>query len=134
MHFYNLGPVRSPKSLDPSWRELIGKLVARLCGIPNVDKDSRETWAVALAYDYVDYCGYRGVDLDWMSEALEILAGEELRNGDKMISWEGPSSDVSISFRAEFTRQRPWAEAPELCGLDENYSEFHRGVFLNIRL
>jgi hypothetical protein len=130
IYFYNLGPVRSPKCLDPAWRELIAKLVG-----PNVGKDSRETWAVAFAYDYIDYCGYRGVDLGWMSDVLKILFGEQRLNiGDKAVSWQ-VAADVAISFQAGHEKQRPWTEAetPEQHGFRCGYTECHRGVFLNIR-
>jgi hypothetical protein len=133
MYFYELGPVRSPKCLDPAWRELLAKLIVRLCRTPNVDRDSKETWAVAIAYDYIDYCGYRGVDLGWMSDVLRTLIGSE-RTGDKTVSWQG-STDVAISFQPEYERQRPWtqAETAEQHGFTSNYAESHRGVFINIR-
>ena len=128
MYFYNLGPVRAPKCLDPVWREFISR---RLSG---VGRDSRETWAVALAYDYVDYAGYRTGDLGWISGPLESLIGRECMNqGTKAISWQHPDH-VSLAFEARYEDRRPWAEAatPEQYVLRTNYSEFHRGVFVNI--
>jgi hypothetical protein len=127
-YFYNLGPVRAPKCFDPGWRELIS------LHLNGADRDSRETWAVALAYDYIDYAGYRAGDLGWISEPLELLMGHERMNrGDKTISWQR-SDCVSLAFEAAFEDQRPWTEVatPEQHSLRTNYSEFHRGVFINI--
>ena len=128
MYFYSLGPVRAPKCLDPVWREFVG------LHTNGASKDARETWAVALAYDYIDYAGFRAADLGWMKAPLELLLpGDRFNKGEKTVSWNSPA-DVSISFEPEFKDQRPWAEAatPEHHGFRSQYSEAHRGVFLNI--
>jgi hypothetical protein len=60
--------------------------------------------------------------------------GRERKNrGSKVLSWQRPA-DVSLAFEPAFENQRPWAEAdtPEQHSLGTNYSEFHRGVFINI--
>lgn len=127
-YFYNLGPVRAPKCLDPVWRELVS------LHLDGASPDSRETWAVALAYDYIDYARYSAGDLGWIAGPLESLMGRERKNrGSKVLSWQRPA-DVSLAFEPAFENQRPWAEAdtPEQHSLGTNYSEFHRGVFINI--
>jgi hypothetical protein len=63
-----------------------------------------------------------------------LIGGERIQAGEKTVSWQG-STDVAISFQPEYEKQRPWTEAetPEQHGFKSNYSEYHRGVFINIR-
>lgn len=127
-YFYNLGPVSAPKCLDPAWRDLVS------LHVNGAGRDARETWAVALAYDYIDYAGYCAGDLGWIAGPLESLMGRERMNrGVKVLSWQRPA-DASLAFEPAFENQRPWTEAatPEQHSLLTNYSEFHRGVFINI--
>lgn len=134
-YFYDLGPVRAPKCMDPSWRETLAKLIRATCDPADAHKDSKETWALAFAYDYIDYCGYRGVSLDWMAQPLKVLLGEErTHRGDKEVSWRG-ATDVSIDFEPKFSQRRLWtrAEGPHEHSLRSAYSESHRGAFINIR-
>jgi hypothetical protein len=128
LYFYNLGPVRAPRCLDPVWREFVG------LHVNGAGRDSRETWAVALAYDYIDYAGFRAGDLGWIAGPLGSLMGPERMNkGKNAISWQRPAH-VSLSFESGFDDRRPWAgaETPEQHALRMHYSEFHRGVFVNI--
>ena len=127
-YFYSLGPVRAPKCLDSGWRELVS------LHLNGASPDSRETWAVALAYDYIDYAGYRAGDLGWIDAPLTSLMGRErMTRGAKALSWQAPT-DVSLAFEPAFEDQRPWAEpaTPEQHFLRTNYSESHRGVFINM--
>jgi hypothetical protein len=133
-YFYDLGPVRAPRCVDPSWRETLARVI-RTTGIAGAHKDSKETWALAFAHDYIDYCGYRGVSLGWMSDPLKILLGEErLHRGEKEISWRG-STDVSIDFKPQYQEQRMWtgADSYREHSLRAEYAECHEGIFLNIR-
>lgn len=134
-YFYDLGPARAPRCIDPSWRETVAQAARTVVGMADAHKDSRETWALAFACDYIDYCGYRGVSLGWMSDPLKILLGEErLHRGEKEISWQGPT-DVSIDFSPGFEEQRKWtrADTHREHGMRSGYSERHQGVFVNIR-
>ena len=127
-YFYNLGPVRAPRCLDPVWREFVSH------HINGVGPDSREAWAVALAYDYIDYASFKAGDLGWIAEPLESLMGRERMNrGEKTLSWQS-DAEVSLAFEPAFEDQRPWSEAatPEQHFLRTTYSECHRGVFINI--
>jgi hypothetical protein len=134
-YFYDMGPARAPRCIDPEWRETLARLVRHVTGMAGADKDSREAWALAFAYDYIDYCGYRAHSLGWMSEPLRILLGEErLGKGERTVSWQGPA-DVSIDFKAAYADERRWAAADthREHGLCRAYSERHEGVFVNIR-
>ena len=135
MHFYRMGPVRAPKCLDGEWRTSVASLVAASAGIHGAHKDSKETWALALAHDYIDYCGYRAGPLGWLAEPLTALLGDRLKQeGAKTVSWQ-ESGDVSIGFKAAYPRLRKWTSANgfEEHGWREKYSEYHNGVFVNIR-
>ena len=142
MHFYSMGPVRAPKCLDGGWRGSLARLAAsaagtsgEAAGASGVHKDSKETWALALAHDYIDYCGYRAGPLGWLAEPLAALLGGRLsQNGARTVSWQ-EAGDVSIGFEAAYPRLRNWtsADGPEEHGWREQYSEYHQGVFLNVR-
>lgn len=135
MHFYQMGPVRVPNCFDGGWRTLLAKLIAKSVGIPSVHKDSKETWALAFAHDYIDYCGYRAGPLGWLAGPLAALLGDRLEQGGvKTVAWQGPG-DVSIGFEAAYPRLRKWTSANghEEHRWREKYSEYHHGVFLNIR-
>jgi hypothetical protein len=129
MYFYNLGPLRVPKCMDPSWRELLGRLLAQSSGAP-LDRDSREVWALAFAYDYVDYCGYRAGEMGWLAPPLAALLGADLaRGGERTVAWES-GADVGIGFRPRYEDRREWTGGEPGCGA--RYTEHHQGVFLNI--
>ena len=134
MHFYRMGPVRAPNCLDGEWRTSLARLLARSAGISGAHKDSKETWALALAHDYIDYCGYGAGPLGWLAEPLAALLGDRLaQGGAKTVSWQGPG-DVSIGFEAVHPRLRKWTSADgfEEQSWREKYSEYHNGVFVNI--
>jgi hypothetical protein len=134
LFFYNLGPLRVPRCMQPSWRELLARLLARLPGGPpgvrTPDKDSREVWALAFAYDYIDYCGYRAADMGWLTPPLEILLGADLPPaGERTVAWES-DADVVIGFRSRNETCRQWTGGEP--GAGARQSEHHRGVFLDI--
>lgn len=135
MYFYQMGPVRAPKCFDGEWRSSLARLIAKSGGVSGAHKDSKETWALALAHDYIDYCGYRAGHLAWLTEPLHALLGDRLaQDGAKTISWQG-AGDVSIAFEPEYPRLRKWTSANgyEEHWWREKYSESHEGAFLNIR-
>jgi hypothetical protein len=134
-YFYELGPVAVPRCMSGSWRESLARLLLTAAGIADAHKDSRHTWALAFAHDYIEHCGYGAGDLGWMSTPLGILLGEgRLRPGGKEVSWQG-ATDVSIDFAPHHPQTRAWTGAATYAehNLRSRYSESHQGVFLNIR-
>lgn len=136
-YFYALGPLRAPRCLDPSWRKLLARLLARPeLGPPGgapADRDAREVWALALAYDYLDGGGYRAGDLGWLGKPLAALLGEELgRGGARSIGWES-DADVVIGFRPRHAARREWTGGEQAAGAGAaGYAEHHRGVYLDV--
>jgi hypothetical protein len=133
--FYDLGPLRAPRCIDPGWRELLGRFLVRSgIGSQDVgppDKDSREVWALALAHDYVEHCGYRTGEMGWLAPALEALLGaERLRAGERTIAWER-EADVVVGFRSRYREPREWTGG-EYAAAAAGYAEHHCGVFLDI--
>jgi hypothetical protein len=125
MFFHDLGPLRVPKCMDPSWRERLACLLGR-------GPDSREVWALAFAYDYVEYCGYRTGDMGWLAQPLAALLGAGAgpgRGGDRTIAWES-GAGVTIGFRPRYENQREWTGGAP--GSVARITEHHRGAFLNI--
>jgi hypothetical protein len=123
LFFYNLGPLRAPKCMDPRWRESL----ARRLGSPN--RDSREVWALAFAYDYIEYLGYAAGDLGWLAPALRSLGAPLARAGERTIAWES-DADVVIAFQPRYERRGEWTGGSP--GLAAPYTEHHRGVYLNV--
>jgi hypothetical protein len=136
--FYALGPLRAPRCLDPAWRERLARLLSQPelappgCAPP--ERDAREVWALAFAYDYLDYCGYRAGDLGWLEKPLAALLGADLRRrgGERSVAWAS-DADVVIGFRQRHAERREWtggehaaAASPTGC------AEHHKGVFLDI--
>ncbi|HEY7214700.1 MAG TPA: hypothetical protein VIC28_08720 [Thermoanaerobaculia bacterium] len=124
MFFYDLGPLRAPQCMDPAWRESL----ARLLGSP--DEDSREVWALAFAYDYIEYLGYAAGDLGWLAPALRSLGADLARPGERTIAWES-GADVAIGFQPRYEDRREWTGG-EPAVATSPYAEHHRGVFLNV--
>lgn len=121
--FYDLGPLRAPKCMDPSWRESLARLLGR-------DKNSREVWALAFVYDYVDYCGYRTGDMGWLARPLKELLGSVSPGiGERTIAWES-GADVEIGFHPKYEDRREWTGGEPKPGA--RYTEHHQGAFLNI--
>lgn len=130
MFFYNAGPLRVPKCMDSSWRESLARILRQTESDADVQKDSRETWALAFAYEYIDYCGYRGLDLGWLARPLGFLLDAATINaGDRTVSWDG-AADVVLSFRPLYEDVREWLSSER--NFVSGYSEHHRGVFLSI--
>ena len=130
LFFYNEGPLRAPKCMDPRWRETLAKLLRSLQGDPTIDKHAKETWALALAYDYIDYCGFRGGDLGWMTGALSaLLDPDQLETGEGTIAWRG-TADVVMGFRAGYDDVVEWTGGEH--NHRSQYTEHHRGVYLDI--
>ncbi len=133
--FYDLGPLRAPRCIDPGWRERLGRLLAGFgigtqIGTPP-DKDSREVWALAFAYDYVDHLGYRAGEIGWLGPPLNALLGaERLTIGERTIAWER-DADVVLGFRSRYREPREWTGG-EHAAAAAGYAEHHRGVFLDI--
>jgi hypothetical protein len=123
LFFYDLGPLRLPKCMVPSWRESLARLLA-------CDQDSREVWALAFAYDYVDYCGYRTGDMGWLAQPLAALLGSASPGtGERTIAWES-GGDVTIGFRPQYEDRREWTGGEPNPGA--RTTEHHRGAFLNL--
>jgi hypothetical protein len=120
-HFYRQGPLRAPRCMDPAWRDAL----ARLLG---ADRDAREVWALALAHDYVDYCGFRAAELGWLADPLAVLLGERRLLGERTIGWES-GADVVLSFAPRAARRREWSGGDP--GAPPGTTEHHRGVFLD---
>lgn len=134
-YFYDMGPLRVPRCMDPAWRETLARLIRTATGPSDAHADSRETWALAFACDYIDGCGYRGVSLGWMDAPLRMLLGEErLHRGEKAVSWRG-DTEVSIDFEPRYNDRRMWRRADTYREhrLASAYSECHQGAFINIR-
>jgi hypothetical protein len=130
MFFYNAGPLRVPQCMDSSWRESLARILRSTESDAAIQKDSRETWALALAYDYIDYCGYRGLDLGWLAGPLSLLLdADAIKTGERTISWDG-ATDVAIAFRPRYEDVRDWISAER--NFSSGYSERHKGVFLSI--
>ena len=146
LFFYNLGPVRAPRCIDPSWRESLARLLGELRdGVPAgaagggppdaaawpPDRDSPAVWALAFAYDYLDACGYRAGDLGWLARPLAILLGAEraAAPGAPAVTWEG-EGDLAIGFAPRFAERREWTGGAP--GGRARYAEHHRGVYLNV--
>lgn len=133
--FYALGPLRAPRCMDPAWRERLAHLLA--CpelappGCPPPDRDAREVWALAFAYDYLDYCGYRAGDLGWLARPLAALGADLGRAGEHSVAWES-DGDVVIGFAPRGAAPREWIGGEHAAGAGDGATEHHRGVFLDI--
>jgi hypothetical protein len=130
MFFYQHGPLRAPRCMDLAWRQHLARLLRAVLGNPTIHHQARETWALAFAYDYIEYCGYRGGHLGWLAQPLAMLLDPEvLHTGDRTVSWEG-SGDVVLGFETPHQDQRAWLSATR--NHQPPYAEHHQGVFLSM--
>lgn len=129
--FYDQGPLRAPKCMDPGWREALARLLRGFGAEAAIGRDSKETWALALAHDYFDLCGFRAGDLGWLAEPLRALLGpERLATGEATVAWQA-EADVTLGFRAGYADVVEWTGGEHR--LRARYTEHHRGVFFDIR-
>lgn len=128
--FHDLGPLASPRCLDRERRTALGRLLGAIEERQPPGPEAPETWALALACDYLSLGGCRGTALGWLERPLHaVLGAEVLASGSRTLAWEA-DTDVALSFTPRRPRVREWVSD---LGLDDGpCSEHHRGVYVNV--
>ena len=102
-YFQNNGDFKTPMFYNIKFR----KTIAEMCSLHfggEFDIESKEVFAIAIAYDYITLLDYTITDLDWVENILlklfKIYNVKYTKNNvnKKKIGWNNKENDVTLTF------------------------------------
>ena len=97
-YMYQLGPLRTPATFSLDFRKKAAHIINRVFNRQDIDHNSKEAFAICIAYDYLDLLGYGLTHAGWMEIPLKLLCDTDFSGGAQTISWDHAESDVALSF------------------------------------
>ena len=109
-YMYQRGPLRTPSTFNLDFRKKVARILRIVLDHPNIDYKSKEVFAIAIAYDYLNLLSFRLKQGGWMEKPLKMLCEKDVYRGAKTISWDSAETDVALNFHPPYKDSKSWID------------------------